>query len=146
MPDVTAFMHPGDVRLWVSIDQHKLSIVAATLPPSGGEPELHRIETSERAIRRLIDKLGGLKGLAVCYEAGPGGFDLYRLLTRIGVACDVVARSLIPGRAGDRVKTDRRDAKKLVFGHRADVGGRHGRLRVRPGIGAVSGAASQPES
>ena len=114
MPDVTSSIAPSDVRLWVSIDQHKLSIVAATLPPSGGQPELHRIETTERAIRRFIDRLGGPEGLAVCYEAGPGGFDLLRLLTRLGVACDVVAPSLIPVRAGDRVKTDRRDAKKLV--------------------------------
>jgi transposase len=119
VPDVTASIHPGDVRLWVSIDQHKLSIVAATLPPSGGQPELHRIETTERAIRRFIDRLGGPAGLAVCYEAGLGGFDLYRLLTRLGVACDVVAPSLIPVRAGDRVKTDRRDAKKLVRLYRA---------------------------
>jgi transposase len=119
MPDVIASMRPGDVRLWVSIDQHELSIVAATLPPSGGQPELHRIETTERAIRRFIDRLGGPEGLAVCYEAGPGGFDLYRLLTRMGVACDVVAPSLIPVRAGGRVKTDRRDAKKLVRFYRA---------------------------
>ena len=66
------------------------------------------------AIRRFIDRLGGPEGLAVCYEAGPGGFDLLRVLTELGVACDVVAPSLIPVRAGDRVKTDRRDAKKLV--------------------------------
>ncbi|HEY2653095.1 MAG TPA: IS110 family transposase [Solirubrobacteraceae bacterium] len=105
--------------MWVSIDQHKLSIVAATLPPSGGQPELHRIETTERAIRRFIERLGGPEGLAVCYEAGPGGFDLLRLLSRLGVACDVVAPSLIPVRAGDRVKTDRRDAKKLVRLYRA---------------------------
>ena len=52
--------------------------------------------------------------MAVCYEAGPGGFDLLRVLSELGVACDVVAPSLIPVRAGDRVKTDRRDAKKLV--------------------------------
>jgi transposase len=119
VPDVTSSIRPSDVRLWVSIDQHKLSIVAATLPPSGGQPELHRIETTERAIRRFIDRLGGPQGLAVCYEAGPGGFDLLRLLRRIGVACDVVAPSLIPVRAGDRVKTDRRDAKKLVRLYRA---------------------------
>jgi transposase len=103
-----------DVRQWVALDVHKLSIVAATLPPSGGEPELQRIETTERAVRRFIDRLGGPEGLAVCYEAGPGGFDLLRLLSSIGVACDVVAPSLVPVRAGDRVKTDRRDAKKLV--------------------------------
>jgi transposase len=117
--DVISSIDPGDVRLWVSIDQHKLSIVAATLPPAGGQPELHRIETTERAIRRLIERLGGPQGLAVCYEAGPGGFDLLRLLTRLGVACDVIAPSLIPVRAGDRVKTDRRDAKKLVRLYRA---------------------------
>ena len=119
MPDVTASIHPGDVRLWVAIDQHKFSVVAATLPPSGGQPELHRIETTERAIRRFIDRLGGPEGLAVCYEAGPGGFGLLRLLRRLGVACDVVAPSLIPVGAGDRVKTDRRDAKKLVRLYRA---------------------------
>jgi transposase len=114
-------LHPADVRLWVSLDVHKFSIVAATLPPSGGKPEVSRIETTERAIRRFIDRLGGPEGLAVCYEAGPGGFALWRLLTRIGVACDVVAPSLVPVRAGDRVKTDRRDAKKLVALHRAGL-------------------------
>jgi transposase len=107
------------VRLWASFDVHKLSIVAATLPPVGGEPEVQRVETTERAVRRLIGRLGGSEGLAVCYEAGPGGFDLYRLLCSFGVACDVVAPSLIPVRAGDRVKTDRRDAKKLVRLYRA---------------------------
>jgi hypothetical protein len=62
------------------------SIVAATLPP-GGTPEVSRIETTAKAIRRFIDRLGGPHGLAVCYEAGPGGFALLRLLTGIGVAC-----------------------------------------------------------
>jgi transposase len=113
MPDVSSNA-PVDVRLWVALDVHKLSIVAATLPPQGGTPELHRIETTERAIRRFLERLGGPVGLAVCYEAGPGGFDLLRLLRRVAVACDVVAPSLVPVRAGDQVKTDRRDAKKLV--------------------------------
>jgi transposase len=102
MPDVTPCLHPGEVRRWMSFDQHKFSIVAAVLPPDGGKPEVCRIETTERAIRRFIDKLGGPAGLSVCYEAGPGGFALWRLLTRLGVACDVVAPSLIPVRAGDR--------------------------------------------
>jgi transposase len=113
VPDVSSNA-PADVRLWVALDVHKFSIVAATLPPAGGTPELQRIETTERAIRRFVDRLGGRHGLAVAYEAGPGGFDLLRLLTRIGVRCDVIAPSLVPVRAGDRVKTDRRDAKKLV--------------------------------
>jgi transposase len=113
MPDVSSTA-PTDVRRWVALDVHKLSIVAAMLPATGGQAELHRIETTERAIRRFVGRLGGPDGLAVCYEAGPGGFDLLRLLARIGVACDVVAPSLVPVRAGERVKTDRRDAKKLA--------------------------------
>lgn len=121
MPDVTASIAPADVRLWVSLDVHKLSMVATTLPPAGGKPEVCRIETTEEAIRRFIDRLGGPKGLAVCYEAGRGGFALWRLLSGMGVACDVVAPSLVPVRAGDRVKTDRRDAKKLVGLQRAGL-------------------------
>jgi transposase len=113
MPDVSSNA-PADVRLWVSLDVHKLSIVAATLPSRGGQPEVEQIETTRAAIRRFVDRLGGPEGLAVCYEAGPCGFDLLRVLTGLGVACDVVAPSLIPVRVGDRVKTDRRDAKKLV--------------------------------
>ena len=113
MPDVSSNA-PVDVRLWVALDVHKLSIVAATLQCAGGRPEVQRIETTEKAIRRFIGRLGGPGGLAVCYEAGPGGFDMLRLLKRIGVACDVIAPSLVAVRAGDRVKTDRRDAKKLV--------------------------------
>ena len=113
MPDVSSSA-PADVRLWVALDAHKLSIVAATLPPSGGEPEIIEIEHTTRAVRRLIGRLGGAEGLAVCYEAGPVGWQLKRLLDDLGVACDVIAPSLIPVRAGDRIKTDRRDARKLV--------------------------------
>jgi transposase len=113
MPDVSSNA-PTDARLSVSLDVHKLSIVAATLTASGDQPELHRLETARVAIRRLIERLGGAQGLAVCYEAGPSGFDLLRVLAELGVACDVITPSLIPVRAGDRVKTDRRDANKLV--------------------------------
>lgn len=110
---------PQDVRLWVALDAHKLSIVAAILPATGGRPEVQQIETTRVAVRRFIDRLGGPEGLTVCYEAGPGGFDLLRVLTGLGVACDVIAPSLIPVRAGDRIKTDRRDAKQLVRLYRA---------------------------
>ncbi len=120
MPDVISTA-PADVRLWVALDVHKLSIVAAVLPPQGGRSEIQRIETTESAIRRFVAKLGGPEGLAVAYEAGPGGFALWRLLTSMGVACDVVAPSLVPVRAGDRVKTDRRDARKLVTLFRAGL-------------------------
>lgn len=118
MPDVSS-RAPAVVRVWVALDAHKLSIVAAALAPSGGTPEIIEIENTPRAIGRLIARLGGPEGLAVCYEAGPVGWQLMRLLDGLGVACDVIAPSLIPVRAGDRVKTDRRDAKKLVRLYRA---------------------------
>jgi transposase len=118
MSDVSS-VAPADVTTWVAIDQHKLSLVAATLPASGGQPEVARLENTERAIRRFIERLGRPDSLAVAYEAGPGGYELHRLLSAMGVACDVIAPSLIPIRAGDRVKTDRRDAKKLVRLYRA---------------------------
>jgi len=63
MPDVISTA-PADVRLWVALDVHKFSIVAAVLPPAGGRPEVSRIETTEKAIRRFIKTLGGPEGLA----------------------------------------------------------------------------------
>ena len=104
-----------DVRVWVALDVHKFSIVAATLPPDGGEPrgvadrdDRARDPPVHRPARRAA------RGWRSATRPGPGGFALWRLLSAMGVACDVVAPSLIPVRAGDRVKTDRRDAKKLV--------------------------------
>jgi len=98
----------------VALDVHKLSVVAATLPPSAGRPEIIRVENTSKALRRLIERLGGPAGLAVAYEAGPTGWAIKRLLDGLGVACDVVAPSLVPVRPGDRVKTDRRDAITLA--------------------------------
>lgn len=118
MPDVSSTA-PVDVDRWIVFDVHKNSLVAGVLPPAGGAATVTRVENTERAVRRFVDRLGDPQLLAVAYEAGPCGYDLFRLLTRIGVACDVIAPSLVPVRAGDRVKTDRRDAKKLVRLYRA---------------------------
>ena len=118
MPDVSS-VAPAVARKFVVIDVHKNSLVAAVLPLSGGTPEVERLENTERAVRRFIGRLGGPDGLAVAYEAGPGGFALYRLLSELGVACDIIAPSLVAVRAGDRVKIDRRDAKRLVRRYRA---------------------------
>ena len=57
--------------------------------------------------------------MKVCYEAGPARYVLYGQLTQLSVACEVVAPSLVPVKAGDRVKTDRRDAEKLGRCYRA---------------------------
>ncbi len=67
----------------------------------------------------LIRKLGKPEQLRVCYEAGPTGYVLYWQLTELGVNCEVVAPTLMPVKAGDRVKTDRRDAEKLARCYRA---------------------------
>jgi transposase len=67
----------------------------------------------------LIGKLGPVGTLKACYEAGPTGYVLYWQLSQLGVACEVIAPSLVPSKAGDRVKTDRRDAEKLARCHRA---------------------------
>jgi transposase len=57
--------------------------------------------------------------LRACYEAGPTGFELARLLASMGVRCEVVAPSLIPKAPGDKVKTDKRDCRRLARLHRA---------------------------
>jgi transposase len=120
MPDVSSNA-PGEVRMRAALDVHKRTIVCASCPddPRLGELELQEIPNTERALRRLIERLGGAEGLIVCYEAGPCGYDPYRFLTVLGVACDIVAPSLTPRQPGNRVKTDRRDAKKLLVLHRA---------------------------
>lgn len=119
MPDVSPTTDLRTAQTFVALDVHKRSIVAGVLPAVGGEVSLHEIPNTEKAVRRLIERLGGPDNLTACYEAGPCGYAPYRLLSRLGVATDVVAPSLIPTRPGDRVKTDHRDAKKLVRLYRA---------------------------
>jgi len=87
--------------------------------PGEEVPVIDRLWNEEGSVRHLIGRLGDPAALRACYEAGPCGFELHRLLSSLGVACDVVAPSLIPRRAGDRVKTDKRDASRLARLHRA---------------------------
>jgi transposase len=81
---------------------------------------LGTVPNTRESVARLVKKLRG-KGaeLCVCYEAGPTGYALYWQLTELGVQCEVIAPSLVPVKAGDRVKTDRRDAMKLARLYRA---------------------------
>ena len=70
---------------------------------------------TEAAIRKLMARLAAkYRHLTFCYEAGPTGYGLYRLLESLGYECLVVAPSLVPKKAGDRVKTNRRDAVSLA--------------------------------
>ena len=67
----------------------------------------------------MIKKLGPAEKLRACYEAGPTGYVVYWQLAELGIQCEVVAPTLVPIKAGDRVKTDRRDAEKLARCYRS---------------------------
>src|ERR1700719_3375522 len=112
----------ADRITYVGLDVHKESIVVAVA--SGGlrgeVREYGRIANTATALDRLLRKLGDAgMVLRFCYEAGPCGYGIQRRLSAQGHECVVVAPSLIPKRAGDRVKTDRRDAASLAKLHRA---------------------------
>lgn len=107
-----------DIR-WVGLDVHAETIAVAVAEGDGRVSSLGTIANRPEAIRALVKRLGRPESLRACYEAGPTGYVLYWLLTGLGVKCDVVAPTLVPVKAGDRVKTDRRDAEKLARLHRS---------------------------
>jgi transposase len=109
--------------LFVGLDVHAQSITMALAEGGGGEARSYgTIPNDLHALERVLAKLRQAHPeaeLRVCYEAGPTGFVLARRLAQLRIDCTVVAPSLIPSRAGDRIKTDRRDALKLARLHRA---------------------------
>jgi transposase len=112
----------GDRITYVGLDVHKEGIVVAVAEGGlcGEARDYGRIANTPAALDRLMGKFGGASvRLRVCYEAGPCGYGIQRHLSARGHECIVVAPSLIPKRAGDRVKTDRRDAAGLARLHRA---------------------------
>jgi len=100
---------------WVGLDVHKDTIAVCWLDDDSQREEHLEIPHDPRRVDRLMSKLAREpEELRICYEAGPCGYALRRQLTKKGLDCQVVAPSLIPKRAGDQVKTDRRDARKLA--------------------------------
>jgi transposase len=110
----------NDSTLFVALDVHKDSITVAYALDHGEIETLGKTGTSQIEIDRLCKRLKA-KGrhIKVVYEAGPCGYGLQRRLTAKGFECMVCAPSLIPRKPGERVKTDRRDAIKLVRSLRA---------------------------
>jgi len=104
---------------FVGLDVHADTIAVAVAEPDGEVRPLGIIPNCLESIRQTIAKLGPANQLKACYEAGPTGYVLYWQLAALGVTCEVVAPSLVPVKAGDRVKTDRRDAAKLARTYRA---------------------------
>ncbi len=100
---------------FVGLDVHKDTISIA-VADSGRQParDFGKIDNSKEAVRKLMFRLGAPEKLLVCYEAGPTGYGLCRWIKRLGIECEVVAPSLVPTKPRDKVKTDRRDARKLA--------------------------------
>jgi transposase len=104
---------------FIGLDVHAETIAVAAAEPTGEVRSLGVIPNRIDSIRKLVKKLGPVQRLRICYEAGPTGYVVYWQLTALGVLCEVVAPTLVPVKAGDRVKTDRRDALKLARSYRA---------------------------
>ena len=105
---------------FLGLDIHAETIAVAIAEPDGEVRSLGTIPNRAESIRKLVKKLGSVEKLRACYEAGPTGYVLYWQLAELGVKCEVVAPTLVPVKAGDRVKTDRRDAEKLARSYRSD--------------------------
>lgn len=107
-------------EIYIGLDVHSESITVA-VAERGREGEVRdqgKIPNDRRSVEKLVARMRKAHGadcvMHLCYEAGPCGFGLVRQLWQLGLDCVVVAPSLIPKRPGDRIKTDRRDARKLA--------------------------------
>jgi len=104
---------------FLGLDVHAETISVAIAEPDGEVRSMGTIANRAESIRKMVKKLGPVEHLKACYEAGPTGYVLYWQLTELGVGCEVIAPTLVPMKAGDRVKTDRRDAERLARSYRS---------------------------
>lgn len=106
---------------YVGLDVHKETIAVTVSDKGRGKSRYFgEIANQPKAIEKLVSQLSNDgEVMSFCYEAGPCGYGIYRQLTELGQDCQVVAPSLIPKKAGSRVKTDKRDSDNLSRLHRA---------------------------
>jgi transposase len=111
------------VTTYVGIDAHKKDLFIAMLIGTERTPVTWTVPNESNAIRRLVRKLEreAPGPVRACYEAGPCGYALQRQLTTPRVSCQVIAPALVPRKPGERVKTNRRDARKLAELLRANL-------------------------
>ena len=104
-------------EVFVGVDVAKLKNAVA-VAHDGRDGDVHYLgefDSSQAATRKLVMSLAAKHSrLTFCYEAGPTGYGLYRLIRSLGHDCLVVAPSLMPAKPGDRVKTNRRDAMGMA--------------------------------
>jgi len=108
---------PQSSTLYIGMDVHQEALAGAYVTNEHHAEVVYfgAIGTRQYDLDQVIRKLQSKsKHLVFVYEAGPCGYWLYRYLTKKGYVCWVVAPSLIPQKAGDHVKTDRRDAIQLA--------------------------------
>jgi transposase len=112
-----------NVTTYVGVDAHKKDLFVAMLVGTAATPVTWQLGNEPNAVRRLVKKLEreAPGPVRVCYEAGPCGYALQRQMTTPRVECQVIAPALIPRKPGERIKTNRRDARKLVELHRAGL-------------------------
>lgn len=105
--------------IFIGLDTHKEFHEVAYCEDGRGKAPIHlgRIASSKVSVKKLVRQFESKypnATLHFVYEAGPCGYWIYRFITSLGHCCYVVAPSLIPKKPGDKIKTDRRDALKLV--------------------------------
>lgn len=108
-----------DSSLYLGLDVHAETIAAVVVDGNGAERNLGVFANRRSSIEKLLKKVGPKERIQAVYEAGPTGYKLYWMLSYLGVECRVAAPTLVPKKPGDRVKTDRRDARKLARYHRS---------------------------
>jgi transposase len=122
----------AQVRSWAGLDVHRASVVAATMDRESGELRVRRLSGETREVVAFCAALPG--PTRVTYEAGPSGFALARALTAAGIECVIAAPGKIERPSSDRVKTDQRDAERLL------------RLLMIDGLHAVRVPSSEEEA